>query len=139
MLNNHLTSLKSNPYSKHDSMADISVSSVAMLFEQEENCFKENFVKYQDWKILRFSRFLLFYGKMIGVIVKGKSVAIRQMFLVMFIKILERLVWILRHKLCKLMVQFLAYRRQLSFGSHKPAVNLGLIGSVDKRTLAFTR
>lgn len=73
MLKNHLTSLKSNPYSKCDSIADISVSSVAMFFEQEENSFKENFVKYQDWKILSFSRFFLFYGKMIGVIVKGKN------------------------------------------------------------------
>lgn len=34
MLKNNLTSLKSNPYSKHDSIADISVSSVAMLFEE---------------------------------------------------------------------------------------------------------
>lgn len=72
MLSNHLTSLNSNPYSKHDSITDISTSSVAMLFEQGESCFKENFVKYQDWKILRFSRFFLFYGKMIVVIVKGK-------------------------------------------------------------------
>lgn len=34
MLNNNLTSLKSNPYSECDSIADISVSSVAMLFEE---------------------------------------------------------------------------------------------------------
>lgn len=72
MLNSHVASLKSNLYSRHDSTADTSVSSVAMLLEQEENCFKENFVKYRDWKILRFSVFFLFYGKMIGVIVKGK-------------------------------------------------------------------
>lgn len=72
MLNSHVASLKSNLYSRHDSIADTSVSSVAMLFKQEENYCKENFVKYWDWKILSFSRFFLFYGEILGVIVKGK-------------------------------------------------------------------
>lgn len=46
MLNHHGISLKTNPYSRHNPIANrICVSPVATMFEQEENCFKEDFVK----------------------------------------------------------------------------------------------
>lgn len=39
----------------------------------------------------------------------------------------------------KYMIEFLAHRRRLSFGSSKPAVTLGLAWSVNKRKVSFAR
>lgn len=103
VINHHGTSLKNNPYSRCNPVADrICILSVAMIYEQEENSFKDDFVKQETWKIAKFSSFdfSLFYGKIIAVRLKEKSVAISQMFLVTFMKMLGRVVWILKPKVC---------------------------------------